>query len=323
MNTYIVQFIIIFLVSIAVIELFFFASRSSRLSHRGKVIKKLKTFSLNEPGTHKLGILRTRVLSHVPFLNKILFRLPVIRSLESLIQQANAQFPPGVYILFSLILALTGYASCSIITKNFLIAIIVAVCAAGLPFLVLRLNKQKRMQKFEKQLPEGLELVARSLRAGHSFQGGIQEVGSNFDDPLGTEFEKILAEINFGLSVQDALKNLTNRVDCPDIKYFVVSVILQRETGGNLAEIMESIARIIRERFKFKDKVRVLSAESKLSAIILICIPFFVVITLWFLNPDYIATLINEPAGRLMSGIAVFMMLLGVIVMKRVINIDL
>src|SRR5208283_1574049 len=126
-------------------------------------------------------------------------------------------------------------------------------------------KKKQRMKKFETQLPEALELVARTLRAGQAFSGGLGIVSEEFDDPIGTEFERTLDEINFGVSVGEALKNLTLRVDCPDLRFFVVSVSIQRESGGNLSEIIENIAHIVRERFKLMGKIRVLAAEGKMS----------------------------------------------------------
>ena len=132
------------------------------------------------------------------------------------------------------------------------------------------------MEKFERQLPEALELVSRSLKAGHAFTGGLKMVAEEFGDPVGVEFGRTLDEINFGVGVPEALTNLTQRIECEDLKFFAVSVIIQRETGGNLAEILESLGRLIRERFKFQGRVRVLSGEGRISAIVLVAIPFFI-----------------------------------------------
>jgi len=142
-----------------------------------------------------------------------------------------------------------------------------------------------------------------------------------FDDPLGPEFEETLDEINFGISVSDALKNFSGRVDCPDLNYFVVSVILQRETGGNLAEIIEGIAHLIRERFKLQGRIRVLAAEGKLSAIILLILPFAVAVILRFINPKYITILATDPMGKVMTVVAALLMFVGVLFMKRMIDI--
>ena len=316
-----IAFIIIFAVSIFVTEMFFYAYRTIRHPDRKKIRKRLKTFSYRKNKDGLPDILQKKLLSDVPFLNKILLRIPGPQRLDRLLQQANVQYRLGVFILLTIILALTGFFAGFLITGNYVLSIIIAPSLSGIPFFYLCLKKKKRMEKFQRQLPEGLELIARSLKAGHSFPSGMKLAADEFDDPLGPEFGETLNEINFGVSVPDALKNLADRIDCPDLKFFVISVILQRETGGNLAEVIESLAYIIRERFKLHGRIKILAAEGKLSAIILVALPFLIIIVIRFLNPDYINTLFSEPAGRIMAGIAAFMMVLGILVMKKMVNI--
>jgi tight adherence protein B len=198
----------------------------------------------------------------------------------------------------------------------------VAVLLGVTPLLYLRRKKKKRMRKLQSQLPDVLDMIARALRAGHAFSTGMRLAADEFGDPLGAELVETLEEINFGVSVSDALTNLATRLDSPDIRYFVISVLIQRTTGGNLAEILENIARLIRERIKFQGKVRVLSAEGKLSAVILIALPFVIVLALSFLSQSYIYVLWAEPAGRIMAGVAVIMMILGALVMKKIVTIE-
>ncbi len=316
-----VPLIVLFVTSVFIIELFVYAYKTVRNPHRKIIQRRLKTLSSSEYGNDSHDITRKRVLSRVPLLNTILLHTPGVRPLERLLQQANVQSPLGVFILLAAVLALTGYLAGSLLTINRVIPLIIAAFLAGIPFLYVIRKKKKRMEKFQKQLPEGLELIARSLRAGHAFTSGMKLAADEFDDPLGPEFTETLDQINFGVSVSDALKNLAGRVDCPDLRYFVVAVILQRETGGNLAEIIESIGYIIRERFKLKGKIRILAAEGKLSAIILVAIPFFVIIVLRFTSPEYINALLFEPAGRIMGAVALVMMVMGIFVMKKMINI--
>jgi tight adherence protein B len=313
--------VVLFIVSVLVIEMSFYAYRAIRNPDHKNIRKRLRTLSSSAYKSDLTDIARKRVLSDVGLLNKILMHIPGIKSLDRLQHQANVQYSLGVFILLTSVLALTGYLVIFSVTKNFVISIIIAGLLGGMPFLYLRLKKKKRMDKFQRQLPDGMELIARSLRAGHAFTSGMKLAADEFDDPLGPEFDETLNENNFGVSVSDALKNLVNRVDCPDLKYFVVSVILQRETGGNLAEIIDSIAHIVRERFKFKRKVRSLSAEGRLSAIILIALPFLVAIAIRIINPEYINALFTEPAGRVMAIVAASMMGLGILVINRMIQI--
>jgi tight adherence protein B len=237
------------------------------------------------------------------------------------LEQANARYPIGFYLLLSILLVFIVIGGGSIITAYQLILIPLGLFFGIMPFFFLYSKRRKRMQKFTRQLPDALELIARSLKAGHTFSGGMKMVGEEFSDPIGTEFNKTLDEINFGIAIHDALKNLAKRVDCPDLKFFVVAVIIQRETGGNLAEILGNISYLIRERFKLQGKIRALSAEGRFSAIVLVALPFIVILALSIINPAYISILINEPIGNILIVSALIMMIAGIFVMKKIIAI--
>ena len=192
---------------------------------------------------------------------------------------------------------------------------------SALPLLYVRRKKKKRSLKFERQLPEVLDMIARSLRAGLGLAGGIKMAAENFEDPIGPEFGATLDETNFGVNFADALVNLSRRVDCPDLMFVVTVMIIQRETGGNLAELLENISRLIRERFKLKGHIRVLAAEGKMSAGILVALPFVIFLLIFLINPEHMSTLYTDPIGRKVSGIALGMMMLGILMMKKIINI--
>ena len=314
--------IIIFAVSIFVIEMLSYAYKTIRNPDRKKIRKRLKTFSYKESKNELPDILQKKVLSDVPLLNKILLHVPGRQYFNRLLQQANVHYPLGFFILLTIFLAITSCCVSSLITRNKVFVVIITLLLSGTPFFYLCLKKKKRMEKFQRQLPEGLELIARSLKAGHAFPSSMKMAADEFDDPLGPEFEETINEINFGVNVPDALKNLAERVNCADLKFFVISVILQRETGGNLAEIIESLAYIIRERFKLYGKIRTLAAEGKISAIILGSLPFIIIIALHLTSPAYIRVLFTDPAGKIILGISAFMMALGILVMKKMVNIE-
>jgi tight adherence protein B len=259
----------------------------------------------------------------VPILDRALSRLHPVRKLDQLLQQANVQYPLGFFLLLSITLSSIGFFVCSFTTRNVALSIAVAAVLGSLPLCYVRFKKKQRMKKFETQLPYGLDIISRALKAGYSLSSGMKLAADECEDPLSSEFDQTLDEINAGVSVPDALENLVHRVDCPDLRYFAVSAIIQRESGGNLAEILDNIAHVVRERFRFRGKVRILSAEGRLSAIVLTALPLLVVITLLFINPDYIRTLVTEPAGRAMAAVAGLMMIVGVLVMKKMVNIKL
>lgn len=322
MNIYIIA-IVIFMVSVLVIELLFYSVATVRNPDRARIRKKLKKIASSREGEELPDLMRKRVLSEIPLLNEILLRITGIQRLDRLRYQANTNYPSGFFILLSLVLAGVGFiAVYSLIKMGILLSLIFAIIAGSLPFFFLYIKKKRRLKKYQAQLPEALDLMARSLRAGHAFSTGMKLAADEFEDPLGPEFSIAIDEINFGLAVSDALKNLVGRMDCQDLNFFVVAVILQRETGGNLADVMENIAHLIRERFKFYGKVKALAAEGKLSMIILIALPFFIVGILLVLNPSYIMILFKDPVGRIMCGVALTMMVLGGFVMRRIVDIE-
>jgi tight adherence protein B len=317
-NTIIILGAIIFVITLLLIHVSLSAFRAMRKPEAREIRKRLRDLSKDEAGIP--DILKKNMLVRVPLINSILMCTPGVDRFRRLWEQANAHHPMGWFLLLMATLALAGYGGCSLFTRTAVIPVAAAVVTGSIPLLYLRFKKKRRVEKFKRQLPDGLDLIARALKAGHAFTSGMSLVAEEFDDPLGPEFDKTLDEINFGVSLQDALKSLGSRIDCPDLKYFVVSVIVQRETGGNLAEIIETIARLIRERFRLQGKIRTLTAEGRLSALILTILPFLLGFVLFLLNPEYMSTLFTEPAGRIMMWIALLLMLLGLLVMRRMIR---
>jgi len=311
----------IFLIAIIVIELFIFAVKNMRSVNRAKIRKRLRKHTYENTNTGQIDIVKKRVLSDIPFFNRLLLKIPGIQRLDILTIKANSKYPAGFYVLTACFLATIAFMGINFFTLNRMLSLLIAVLVASLPFLQLSLLKQKRIEKFRSQFPEALDLIARALKAGHSLNSGMKLAADEFDDPLGPEFDETLGEINFGVSVANALKNLAARIECPELKYFVVAVILQRETGGNLSELMESLANLIRKNYKFQGKVRTLSAEGRLSAVILVAIPFLIGTFLYISNPDYLNILFSEPAGRIMVGAASIMMVIGILVMKKMVTI--
>jgi len=312
-----------FITLLSFIWLLFIAYRGMQNPDRASIQKRLSTLISSEYENIPLDITRKTLFSDIPFLNKVLLHVPGIQRIDTLLQQANLQIRVASFLGISLFLALSGYLVIYSVTTSYLLSLAALSFFALAPFFYLVFKKGRRIRKFERQLPDALDLIARSLKAGHAFSEGIRLAADEFEDPLKTEFRRTIQEINFGVGVPDALKGLARRVDCPDLKFFVVSVILQRETGGNLAEIIENIAHVIRERFKLRDKIRTLSAEARLSANILAVFPFLIILAIHFTNPDYIGVLFTNPLGRKMAGIAILMMVLGIFIMNRMVRIKI
>ncbi|CAB1082162.1 hypothetical protein D1AOALGA4SA_9798 [Olavius algarvensis Delta 1 endosymbiont] len=226
MNIYIFS-AVIFCLSLFLIYMLLYAYKILRYPDYGKARKRLKSISSVELEEKPLDIIRQKVLSHIPLLNRILLRIQLAQRLDRLLQQANVKHPLGVFVLFGIVLALTVFLCSLIMTKGYGISVLAAVFAGGTPYYYLLLKKNKRIAKFQRQFPDALEFIARSLKAGHAITNGVKLAGDEFEDPIGTEFDKIIDEVNFGISFSDAMKNMANRMDCPEVKYF--GIITQKK----------------------------------------------------------------------------------------------
>jgi tight adherence protein B len=192
----------------------------------------------------------------------------------------------------------------------------------SLPFLFLRSKRTKRMRAFEEQFPEGLDLISRALKAGHAFATGLKMVADEMPEPVGPEFRKTFDEQNFGLPMKDALDNLSFRMPLLDVRFFATAVLIQRETGGNLSEILENLSHVVRERFKILRQVRVYTAHGRFTGYVLLALPAVLCIALSFINPDHMNTLFREPMGQMLLIGALVMQSIGFLWIKQVIKIE-
>ncbi len=285
------------------------------------VRRRLDKLAGNTSPTLSIEVDRDLRMSEVPWLSKIMEKTRWAARLAMLVQQSKAPGSPGLYVLLSLLLGVVGFYPIFIYSGDLRTGLGIGLLLAWLPFFWLKKRFNTRMTTFQSQLADVLDLVARSMRAGHTFTGGLRMAVDEFPDPISSELGQTLDEINYGMDMDDALQALLDRVDCPDLKFFVVSVNVQRETGGNLAEIIATIATLIRERFMLHGKIRVLSAEGRISAWILLALPFVITGVLWFMNPEYINVLFTDPIGKNLIWGALISMTFGFIVIKRMIKI--
>ena len=244
-----------------------------------------------------------------------------IENLQRSLLQADINWRPGTFLSVAGFCAMAAYLAVSI-KLGFYPAVGAAVAFGYAPFMLVRFKKSRKTRIIEGQMPEAMELLARSLRAGHALPSSIELAGKETPDPLGTEMKTVYEEQRLGLSVPAALKRMGERVASQDLQYFVTAVMLQTETGGNLAEVMENIGHLIRERLKLKGKVLALTAEGKFSALILTLLPFVVFFALTFVNRKYVDTLFTDPAGVYLIVIGLMNIVVGVIWMRRVIKLD-
>src|SRR5574338_1149975 len=225
-------------------------------------------------------------------------------------------------MLVSLALGAAGAMSATMILHSGYLVVPLALAGFALPFVVLRYKRSARLKKFEEQFPEAVDLVARSLKAGHAFASGLKLVADEMPEPVGPEFRKTFDEQNFGLPLKDALNNLTARVPLLDVRFFATAVLIQRETGGNLAEILENLAHVVRERFKILRQVRVYTAHGRLTGYVLLGLPVFLAVALMFINPEHMQLLFTERIGHMMLAATVVMQTVGYFWIKQVVKIE-
>lgn len=268
------------------------------------------------------SLLRDKYMRRLSPAERWLESLPGMASLAELIEQSGKTMPAYRLIVLSLALGALGGVAGWIFTRGLLVTL--ACTAAGLagPFFKVLRDRKERMEKFEEQLPDAIDSMKRALRAGHPFSAAIKLVSEDMDDPVAREFELTFADINYGNDLRRAMFGLLQRMPSVTVMALVTSVLVQKETGGNLAEILEQISSVIRSRFRFQRRVRTLSAEGRLSAWILAMVPFVLFVVISVTTPDYLPVLMQDPMGRKLIAVAFVAGVVGIYWIRRVIRLD-
>jgi tight adherence protein B len=267
------------------------------------------------------SILKNGGLNDSSLAARLLLGMPRAQALQQLLVQAGLNWTLKRFFGYVGACAACGLAAGLVLHQPPVIAMTLAAACAVMPLLSVRRRRAKRIARLEQQLPEAADLVARAMLAGHSFPSALGMVGDEMPQPLGGEFKLAFDEINFGASMSDALQNMVSRVPLDDLRYFVIAVLIQREAGGNLAEILGNISALIRERLKLLGKVRVLSAEGRLSAWILCLMPFVLGGVISLINPRLMRIFWSDPTGMKLAGVALGFMLLGILWSRKIVRI--
>jgi tight adherence protein B len=295
-------------------------------SRHGKSVKRLnaRVRSLsdrNAATSESLSILKSGADGEAPWMLRWLMGGSRVIAVHRMLLQAGLNWSVKRLFFYSVSCALCGLFIGLILHQPFMIALAFAAAFASFPLLIVRRKRQRRIARLEQQLPDAADLVARAMLAGHSFASALGMVGNEMPQPLGGEFKIAFDEINFGVSMNDALQNMVGRVPLDDLRYFVIAVLIQREAGGNLAEILGNISSIIRERLKLLGKVRVLSAEGRLSAWILCLMPFVLAGVISLINPAMMRIFWVDPTGIKMAGVTLVFMLFGIVWSRKIVRI--
>ena len=314
-------YLFIFLAVLLLVTGAWLAWQAARGPGAARVARRLQAMYTASDGEQALSITKQRPLSSNPFLQGVLEGLPGVWRIEQLLLQAGMRWLVAGFLGYCALGALAGLLLAGVLPLPWYVRLGLGAGGAMLPYLLVRRARSRRLVRIEQQLPDALDLMGRAMRAGHAFPTALKMVGEEMTGPLAEEFRAVFDEVSFGVAMADALGNLAARVPSTDLRYFVIAVLIQRETGGNLAELLDSISRIIRERIKLLGQVRVLSAEGKLSAWILSLLPFGAAAMIHLTNPQFLEMLFVDPGGRKMLAGALVMMACGILVMRNIIRI--
>ncbi len=307
------------------VAFYYFVSRDVE-RYRRRVEERLKQLLEGQEqavSQREIKLLKQELLSEIPLFHRLLLRFEVFNRLQELLRQAELRIVVNTFILSSLIIGLIVGTLVFLFTNSLFVTLVSMGVATLTPlFWVLR-RRRRRFRLILEQLPDALELMVRSLQAGHSFSSALQMVATEMPDPIAREFGKAYEEQNLGLSLKIALENLVERLPILDLKLCVTAILIQREVGGNLSEVLRNISYTVRERFRIQGEIRVKSAQARLSGYIVSALPFVLFFILNIANPEYLRTLYEHPAGMQILGTAIVLQLIGWLIIRRIIKIEI
>lgn len=321
-NDFLVMAVLVFVAVMLLIESAYIAWRSNHGPRARKFKSRLKVFSGIRDAGEQSQLLRQPLDSELPPLERRLQHFAPVRRLDRMMEQSGLEWSRSRLLVMSAAGGVAGwFFAAAFLRQTQLTGVAVGAALACLPLLFVHFSRGKRMRKIESQLPDALDLMTRALRAGHAFPSGLKMAGDEMAEPIAGELRAVHDEVNYGVSMERALSNLSERVPLTDLRYFVVAVLIQRDSGGNLTEILSNLSRLLRERAKLIARVRVLSSEGRLSGWVLVVMPFGLAAILNVMNPKFMSLMWTDPIGITMIKYLLFMMVMGVIVMRKIVRI--
>lgn len=304
---------------------FFLASILDQRSAQARLIKERLANERKAPERapeDELALLRDEQLSEIPALDTLLRRSARIADLQKMLAQAGVPLRAGNFLGFSALAGIAATLIAYFLIKRVEVAWFALLVGFVMPYAYVSFKRSKRFEKFEELFPEAIDTLARAVRAGHAFTTALEMITNEVAEPISGEFRQLYEEQKFGMPVRDALMNLTERVPLVDVKFFVTAVMLQRETGGNLAEILDNLSYVIRERFKIQRQVRVYTAQGRLTMALLMGMPPIIVVVMLVLNPAFIHPLFADPIGHTLLVAGIALQTVGYFVIRKIIRIQ-
>lgn len=317
--------IVVWLVAMAawfVVSKYFRSSDADKIKQRLTGIGKVRAKKTKESKSGEQSIIQTQQSGN-KFAQMVVEKYQLGPKMQLLLEQAGLRWSPARLVHLSIMAYAAGFIfGWVVLPFPTALDLLVGLVTAPAPFLYVLYQRKSRLKKFEAIFPETLEFISRSMRAGHAFSVSLEMIYREFAEPVSGEFRRTFEEHNLGLPIEVALQGLSKRVPSLDVHFFVSAVLLQKRTGGNLAEILDKLAYVIRERFKLRGRIRAVSAHGRMTATSLSCIPIAVAILMFYTNPDYVKFFFKDDVGNIMLGAGVFLQIVGYLVMKKIVNIE-
>ncbi|MFN0110071.1 MAG: type II secretion system F family protein [Blastocatellia bacterium] len=307
-----------------IVAFYFFVSRDTD-EYRKRIDDRLKQLVQERGGAsqREMQLLKDELLSTVPMFHRTLIRFEVFNNLQNTLRQADQKITVYRFIIYSLIAGLVAGLLIFFFSGSLMAMFIVAVVVMCAPLMYVLNKRNRRFNKFIEQLPDALELMVRSLQAGHSFSSALQMVATEMPEPIAREFGKTYEEQNLGLNIKSALENMCERVPLLDLKLCVTAVLIQREIGGNLSEVLRNISHTIRERFRIQGEIRVKSAQARLSGYVVSALPFFLFFWINLVNPTYMKSMYEHELGYYILGGGVVGQVVGWLIIRKIVDIEI
>jgi tight adherence protein B len=325
-NSYLSSFMLI-LMPIAGMMLIFYSVvtiwKDVRGADRKKIRERLREEDALKHAKRVEQSIAKQANTETSVFKQVLGRASLTKKIDKAIVQADFSFTAESFLTKIFILVVVILGAGFFLKVNTYVVIGIAFFTYYLPVFVVKFMAKRRMKKLVHQLPDVFELISQALRAGHSLASGIQLIGKQLPEPAGMEFARVFHEQNLGIKIEEALSNFANRADQLDIRFFVTAVLIQRQTGGDLAEILDKIGEVIRDRIKIMGQVQALTAEGRMSGWVLSILPFVVFLAAWAMNPIYAGVLLYEKEGQFMLGTAIFFQVVGMLMIKKIVNIKI
>ena len=314
-----------FLAAMTLIIVMFFVPMAVQNSPQARIKRRLTTIGRAGHASRAdvQNLLKSSLYSDVPWVNALLSRMQIAKHLDLLLERANVDMTLGLFILCSVVAGGVAIFLFLIVGQPVYLALVVGLIALGCPFFYLKFITWKRMRRFLEQMPDGLDMMSQSLQAGLGLTQAMVFVAKEMPDPLGTEFSVFIEEVNLGLPLADALKKLEERMALPEVRLFNTALMVQREVGGSLAELLNKLADIIRDRFRIERLIKSLTGQNRMSAWTVCSIPPFLAVFFFIREPEMMNDMLNDPMGRGMLAAALFLEILGIIVFRKLIKVHI